>query len=48
MRDRVRYRIPLGPLGAIAHRVKVRRDLNAIFDYRAAEIERIVASDRST
>jgi ligand-binding SRPBCC domain-containing protein len=34
IRDRVRYAIPLGPLGAIAHRLFVRRDLRRIFDYR--------------
>lgn len=33
--DRVRYAIPLGPLGAIAHRLFVRRDLERIFDYRS-------------
>ncbi|HEY6550570.1 MAG TPA: SRPBCC family protein [Solirubrobacterales bacterium] len=32
--DRVRYVLPLGPLGAIAHRLFVRRDLKRIFDYR--------------
>jgi ligand-binding SRPBCC domain-containing protein len=32
--DHVRYAIPLGPLGAIAHRLFVRRDLERIFDYR--------------
>lgn len=32
--DRVRYEIPLGPLGAIAHRLFVRRDLKRIFDFR--------------
>lgn len=32
--DRVRYEIPLGPLGAIAHRLFVRRDLERIFDFR--------------
>jgi ligand-binding SRPBCC domain-containing protein len=32
--DHVRYAIPLGPLGAIAHRLFVRRDLKRIFDYR--------------
>lgn len=40
MRDRVRYRLPLGPLGAIAHVALVRRDLDAIFDFRRAEIAR--------
>lgn len=32
--DRVRYAVPLGPLGAVAHRLFVRRDLERIFDYR--------------
>jgi ligand-binding SRPBCC domain-containing protein len=32
--DRIRYAIPLGPLGTIAHRLFVRRDLERIFDYR--------------
>lgn len=39
--DRVRYKIPLGPLGALAHTLFVRRDLNRIFDFRrdaAAEL----------
>jgi ligand-binding SRPBCC domain-containing protein len=34
MRDTVRYALPLGPLGEIAHRVLVRRDLARIFDFR--------------
>jgi ligand-binding SRPBCC domain-containing protein len=34
IRDHVRYAIPLGPLGTIAHRLFVRRDLERIFDYR--------------
>lgn len=34
IRDRVRYSLPLGPLGAIAHRLFVRGDLERIFDYR--------------
>jgi ligand-binding SRPBCC domain-containing protein len=34
IRDRVRYRIPLGPLGDLAHALFVRRDLERIFDYR--------------
>jgi ligand-binding SRPBCC domain-containing protein len=41
--DRVRYAIPLGPLGALAHRIFVRRDLERIFDYR-----RKAASERLT
>jgi ligand-binding SRPBCC domain-containing protein len=44
IRDRVRYAIPLGPLGELAHRLFVRRDLERIFDYRqqavAARLDR--------
>lgn len=36
--DRVRYAIPLGPLGTIAHRLFVRRDLERIFDYRSEAV----------
>ena len=32
--DRVRYALPFGPLGAVAHAALVRRDLERIFDYR--------------
>jgi len=35
IRDVVRYRLPLGWLGAALHRIGVRRDLEAIFDHRA-------------
>jgi len=38
MRDRVRYALPLGPLGELAHRALVRRDLRRIFDYRAEAV----------
>ena len=34
IRDRVRYAIPYGPLGSLAHALFVRRDLARIFDYR--------------
>jgi ligand-binding SRPBCC domain-containing protein len=34
IRDRVRYGLPLGPLGELAHRLFVRRDVERIFDYR--------------
>jgi ligand-binding SRPBCC domain-containing protein len=34
MRDTVRYALPLGPLGELAHRLVVRRDLERIFDFR--------------
>lgn len=38
MRDTVRYGMPFGPLGALAHRFIVRRDLDAIFDFRRRAI----------
>jgi ligand-binding SRPBCC domain-containing protein len=34
MRDVVRYALPLGPVGALARALFVRRDLERIFDYR--------------
>jgi len=34
MHDRVRYAIPYGRLGELAHRLFVRRDLERIFDFR--------------
>lgn len=34
MRDTVDYELPFGPLGAIAHRLFVRRSIERIFDYR--------------
>lgn len=36
--DTVRYRLPFGPIGALAHRLLVRRQLAFIFDYRSARI----------
>ena len=41
--DRVRYAIPLGPLGALAHRLFVRRDLERIFDYRRDAVAALLA-----
>jgi hypothetical protein len=38
MRDTVRYALPFGPLGSVAHRALVRRDLAAIFDFRAENV----------
>ncbi len=40
MQDVVRYALPLGPLGGVAHALAVRASLAAIFDYRFAEIRR--------
>jgi ligand-binding SRPBCC domain-containing protein len=38
--DRVRYSIPFGPLGDLAERLLVRRDLRQIFDYRREAVAR--------
>jgi ligand-binding SRPBCC domain-containing protein len=40
VRDRVRYALPLGPLGRLAHAAFVRRDLERIFDFRHEEVAR--------
>lgn len=40
MRDTVRYAIPFGPLGELAHRLFVKRDLDRIFDFRTEEVAR--------
>lgn len=48
IRDRVRYSIPFGPLGELAERLLVRRDLTQIFDYRRDAVEReLVVPDRA-
>ena len=47
VRDRVRYQLPLGPAGALAHRLFVRRDLERIFDHRQAAVARRLGGDRS-
>jgi ligand-binding SRPBCC domain-containing protein len=44
MRDVVRYRIGFGPLGVIADRLVVRRDVEAIFDFRAQRIPALLAA----
>lgn len=41
MLDCIDYELPLGPLGAPAHALFVRRTLDKIFDYRQHQIERI-------
>jgi ligand-binding SRPBCC domain-containing protein len=43
IRDRVRYELPLGPLGALAHALAVRRDLERVFAYRHRQVERLFA-----
>ncbi len=44
MRDVVRYALPLGPLGTLAHAVLVRRDVERIFDFRAEAIPRVLTA----
>jgi hypothetical protein len=36
--DVVRYALPLGPIGALAHKLAVRRDVERVFDYRAEQV----------
>lgn len=42
MRDVVRYRVGFGPLGTAANALVVRRDLAAIFDFRAQRVRELV------
>jgi ligand-binding SRPBCC domain-containing protein len=44
MTDTVRYAIGFGPLGEVAHRAVVARDLRAIFEHRAAAVPALLAS----
>ncbi len=38
MRDTVRYALPFGPLGALAHKLFVARDLERIFRFRSSVV----------
>lgn len=42
MRDTVRYALPFGALGEVARRAVVRRDLEAIFDFRRERVPALV------
>jgi len=44
MRDRVEYALGMGPLGALAHRLWVRRSVERIFEYRSEAIPEIIGS----
>ena len=48
IRDRVRYALPFGPLGRLAHSVFVRRDLERIFEYRQQAAERWLKAGASS
>lgn len=43
--DRVDYELPLGPVGRLAHRVLVRRQLEGIFEYRTRRLKKIFPKD---
>ena len=43
VRDRVDYALPFGPLGEVAHRLVVARDLRRIFDYRREVVGRLLS-----
>jgi ligand-binding SRPBCC domain-containing protein len=38
IRDQIRYALPLGPIGALANRLAVCRDLERIFEYRVERV----------
>jgi ligand-binding SRPBCC domain-containing protein len=44
MRDTVRYALPFGVLGEVARRTVVRRDLEAIFAFRAERVPALVGA----
>jgi ligand-binding SRPBCC domain-containing protein len=48
IRDVVRYALPLGPLGGLAHSLVVRRDLERIFDFRRDAVERLLGAQASS
>jgi hypothetical protein len=43
MRDTVRYSVGFGPLGEVARRAIVARDVAAIFAFRAERVPQLVA-----
>ena len=45
MTDEIRYEIPLGPLGGLAHCLFVRRTLERIFNYRREKLSEIFPSN---
>ena len=45
MRDSVRYALPLGPLGALAHALAVRAALAAIFDHRFLRVRELFPAE---
>jgi hypothetical protein len=43
--DRVEYRLPLGPLGEVAHPLLVRQTLKRIFDHRRDRVAALLGGD---
>jgi ligand-binding SRPBCC domain-containing protein len=43
IRDSVRYELPFGSVGALAHAALARRDLDRVFGYRRRQVERLFA-----
>lgn len=48
VRDHVRYALPLGRLGSLAHGAFVHRDLERVFDYRHEQVARALQSGTTT
>ena len=46
--DRVEYRLPLGPLGDVAHPLLVRRTLERIFDHRRDRVAALLGPERTS
>ena len=42
IKDTVRYKVPFGPLGLIAEKFFVRKDIEKIFEYRRAQIAQLL------
>ena len=47
IRDRVEYRMPLGAVGLLAHRLLIHRDLERIFDYRRSAVDGLLRDHRA-
>lgn len=47
IKDEVRYRLPLEPLGDLAHFI-VRRELNYIFDFRQKTVKKILQPEKTS
>ncbi|MEP6755793.1 MAG: SRPBCC family protein [Chthonomonadales bacterium] len=47
LKDVVRYRLPFGPIGVLMHRMFVKKQLEAIFDYRIQKIGQLLSDGNS-